>query len=154
VVCIDYPTSHPQIGSEPCVSDDLIRIASNFQPTDAVPVDEPSLLLPESEHVEDSRPITDPATAAECQQPIPMTDTVTEEPSAPITSQEDATSRPVSVSGDYFPSQPEDKVDVPMVDAAQTSEDRQTGGSSFTCWIVIMSHHLYRPCSGGERHKE
>jgi len=119
-------------GSGPYVSDDVIRIASDSQPTNAVPVDEPSLPLPESERVDDSNPFTDPAPTAECEQPIPITDTVTEEPSTHMASQADTSAQPASVSGGYAPSRLEDKVDLPFVEAAQTSEDQQIGGLTFT----------------------
>jgi hypothetical protein len=155
VVCIDYLTSLPRIGSEPCVSDDLIRIApSDSQPTDAVP---PSLSLPGSEHVKESKPVTDPAATAECEQPIPtadlpipITDTVSGEPPAPMTSQGDTHVQPVSLSGGCAPSQVEDKVDMVSVEAVQNSEDQQTGGSPFICWTALMSHHHYRLCSSGK----
>ena len=134
MVCIDYPTSLPQISSEPYVSDDLIWIASaDSQPPDAVPIDAPSLPLPGSEHAEDPKLVTDPAATAECEQPIPITDNVAGEPSAPITSQEDTSAPPVSVLRDCASSQAEDKVDVANVDAAKNAGDQQIGGLSFIC---------------------
>ena len=134
MVRINYPTSLPRIGSEPYVSDDLIWIASaDSHPTDAVPIDTPSLPLPEIEHVEDPIPVMDPAATAECKQPIPMTDDVAEEPSIPITSQEDTPAPPVSVSGDFAPSQAEDKIDVANVEALKNAGNQQIGGLSFIC---------------------
>ena len=81
--------------------------------------------------MKDSEPVTDPTAKAECEKPIPITDTVAGEPTAPMTPQEDTPAQPVSVSGGYTPSQAEDKVEMANVEAAQNSEDRQTGGSSF-----------------------
>ena len=134
MVCIDDPTSLLQISSESYISDDLIWIASaDSQPADAVPIDAPSLPLQGSEHTEDSKPVTDPAATAEREQPIPITDIVAEEPSIPITSQEDTSAPPVSVSGDFAPSQAEDKIDVATVEAARNAGDQQIGGLSFIC---------------------
>ena len=98
--------------------------------TDAISVDELSLPLPASEHVEESKAVADPAATTESKEPIFTTGA--EEPRAPMTFQEDACAQPASVPGDCTPSHPEDKVDVTNVEAAQTAEDRQTGGSSFT----------------------
>ena len=134
MVRIDYPASLPQTSSEPYVSDDLIWIASaDSHPTDAVPIDTPSPPLPGSEHVEDSKPVMDPAATAVCEQPIPMTDNVAEEPSIPITSQEDTPAPPVSVSDDCAPSQAEDKIVVANVEASKNAGNRQIGGLSFIC---------------------
>ena len=134
MVCIDDPTSLPQISSESYISDDLIWIASaDSQPADAVPIDTPSLPLPESEHVEDSIPVMDPAATAECEQPIPITENVAEEPPIPITPQGDTSAPPVSVSGDFAPSQAEDKMDVADVETTKNAGDQQIEGLFFIC---------------------
>jgi len=80
--------------------------------------------------VEDSEPVTDPA---QCRQPLPVTDTIAEEPPAPMTPQEDVPAQLLSVLGGYEPSHPEDEVEDPTVEAARTSEDERTEGSPITC---------------------
>ena len=83
--------------------------------------------------MEDPKPVTDPAAIAEYKQPPPITDNVVEEPSIPITPQEDTPAPPVSVSDDFAPSQAEDKIDVANVEAAKNAGDQQIGGLSFIC---------------------
>ena len=126
---IDHPALLLHISSEPRVSDNLNCIVlSASQLSDAAP-DEPSA---ESEFAEDSEPITVSASTAESQQSLPVTNIVAEELSVSTTSQEETFLHPVSVSGGYSLSRPDEQVDVPTIETAQAIEDHQTECSSIT----------------------